>query len=80
MPWQDNKNKTDCGIYAMRHLENFDGEDKWLSGINRKNAKAKLHLLRLKYIVEIIHSDINDLKDEMVRKMRYLWENDFQVQ
>jgi len=26
MPWKTNKNKTDCGVFVMRHMETYKGE------------------------------------------------------
>ncbi|KNA20687.1 hypothetical protein SOVF_050180, partial [Spinacia oleracea] len=32
MPWKNRTNKTDCGVYAMRHMEIYKGNQTWNCG------------------------------------------------
>lgn len=32
MPWKNRTNKTDCGVYAMRHMETYKGNQTWNCG------------------------------------------------
>lgn len=39
LPWQDIENSSDCGIFAMRHMEDYKNqdEDNWNIGFHGKD-------------------------------------------
>ncbi|PWA81521.1 Peptidase C48, SUMO/Sentrin/Ubl1 [Artemisia annua] len=68
MEWQTSKNKTDCGIFTMRHLEFYSGvEDKqWRSIFKENGSKDELAKLRKVYAAKILLSDANKYKKDIV--------------
>ena len=68
MEWQTSKNKTDCGIFTMRHLEFYSGiEDKqWRSTFRENGSKNELATLRKLYAVKILLSDANKYKKDII--------------
>ena len=68
MPWRDTKNKYDCGIYVMRHMETYRGGGlkTWRSGLKKSNDR-QLKFLRAKYCAAIINADSNTLKDQHLK-------------
>ena len=67
MPWRDSKNKKDCGIYVMRHMETFKGKSDWKSDL-KKGAKQQMNNLRVKYVYEILTHQINELSVQLQRE------------
>jgi len=67
MPWRTTSNSVDCGIFLMRHMEMYKGEDEkaWSCGFaaNEKSQEAQLEDLRRKYAAKILLHDINESKD-----------------
>ncbi|XP_031128889.1 uncharacterized protein LOC116030714 [Ipomoea triloba] len=55
MSWRDSKNRTDCGVYLMRHMKTYVGQGvpKWECGLG-KGETTKLHQLRLHYMKELV--------------------------
>ncbi|PWA61018.1 hypothetical protein CTI12_AA377280 [Artemisia annua] len=68
MEWQTSKNKTDCGIFTMRHLEFYLGvEDKqWRSIFKENGSKDELATLRKLYAAKILLSDANKYKKDII--------------
>ncbi|PWA39123.1 ulp1 protease family, C-terminal catalytic domain-containing protein [Artemisia annua] len=68
MEWQTSKNKTDCGIFTMRHLEFYSGvEDKqWRSIFKENGSKDELAKLRKVYAAKILLSDANKYKKDII--------------
>ncbi|KAJ9562278.1 hypothetical protein OSB04_007438 [Centaurea solstitialis] len=65
-----NVKSTESGIYTMRHMETYKGEqpNKWKCGIHKETStrlQSQLHNLRLKYTVKILLSEVNT-KDKVV--------------
>nr|GMD79828.1 zinc finger BED domain-containing protein RICESLEEPER 2-like [Ipomoea batatas] len=60
MKWRDTKNKMDCEVYLMRHMESYFGEGvgSWECGLT-KGDRAELNRLRLHYMKEICTIDVN---------------------
>lgn len=60
MPWRNETNKIDCGVFAMRHLETYkgDGLKNWKCGIKPNNLK-QLRFMRAKYCAAILSADSN---------------------
>nr|GME13980.1 uncharacterized protein LOC109175178 [Ipomoea batatas] len=63
MSWRDNKNKVDCGVFLMRHMETFRGQlpELWDCGLEKEN-KDQLNVLRIKYLTALVMSDVNEHK------------------
>nr|GME03143.1 zinc finger BED domain-containing protein RICESLEEPER 2-like [Ipomoea batatas] len=70
MPWRDNLNHVDCGIYTMRHMETFRGQTfkTWDCGLVR--GDAYLRNLRMVYMREILMAEINDLRLTNIKRAR----------
>nr|KAJ0216721.1 hypothetical protein LSAT_V11C300121420 [Lactuca sativa] len=53
MSWRTVKNKVDCGVFAMRHMETYMGQplSKWKPGLHKESAvqQTTLEKLRQKY-------------------------------
>lgn len=60
MAWCDSRNKIDCGVYLMRHMESFLGQGvlDWDCGLV-KEEYSTLHKLRLQYMKELVVSEYN---------------------
>jgi len=60
MAWRDVRNKFDCGVYRMRHIETFMGQavSRWDCGIV-KGDSAILHKLHLQYMKDLVVSEYN---------------------
>lgn len=41
MPWRDAVNKRDCGVFTMRHMESFEGQDAkdWGCSLNKGDSE-----------------------------------------
>ncbi|KAJ0497769.1 putative Ulp1 protease family catalytic domain, papain-like cysteine peptidase superfamily [Helianthus annuus] len=65
MDWRTKNNGVDCGVFMMRHLETYKGDQKpWATGFVNEDEvnnrqKAQLHLLRTRYLSKIILSEHN---------------------
>ncbi|KAJ8437565.1 hypothetical protein Cgig2_017918 [Carnegiea gigantea] len=64
LPWQDEVNVHDCGIFVMRHMESYQGQDSscWDAGFGKKNKEQYLRLLRSIYCARILTHPINKLR------------------
>nr|GMD76481.1 zinc finger BED domain-containing protein RICESLEEPER 2-like [Ipomoea batatas] len=60
MKWRDTRNKIDCGVYLMRHMESYSGEGvgSWECGLT-KGDRAELNRLHLHYMKDICTIDVN---------------------
>ncbi|KAL4569140.1 hypothetical protein LXL04_024771 [Taraxacum kok-saghyz] len=69
MSWMTRSNYTDCGIFLMRHMETYKGEELQDWDVNLKvedpdtdDQQVQLDDLRRKYVTKILTSDVNKLK------------------
>ncbi|KAL4571547.1 hypothetical protein LXL04_018308 [Taraxacum kok-saghyz] len=71
MPCRTKDNNYDCGIYVMRHMEDYVGQKAkdWDCGIPKDSSKQEstLRMLRKKYLCRILTSDINNSKNEVIK-------------
>nr|GME15878.1 uncharacterized protein LOC109175178 [Ipomoea batatas] len=69
MSWRDNKNKVDCGVFLMRHMETFRGQlpELWDCGLEKEN-KDQLNVLRIKYLTALVMSDVNEHKTRNIQQ------------
>ncbi|KAL3624434.1 hypothetical protein CASFOL_023396 [Castilleja foliolosa] len=75
MPWRDDTNKVDCGVFAMRHMETYMGETvrSWRCGLAKDKPKM-LKYMRVKYCAAILGSDINILRDQVLAASKEYYE------
>ena len=64
MKWKTRKNKIDCGLYMMMHMEMFQGElgPKWKTDIKDENNKQypeQIRRMRMRYAAKILLSEVN---------------------
>nr|GMD82814.1 receptor-like protein 12 [Ipomoea batatas] len=74
MKWRDTKNKVDCGVYLMRHMESYVGQGvaKWDCGLT-SGDKLQLQRLRLRYMKELCIVDVNaHCTSNMTHVLRFL--------
>ncbi|XP_022022638.1 uncharacterized protein LOC110922724 [Helianthus annuus] len=69
MPWRTEENYIDCGIYTMRHMETYFGEENWDCGFlsNEKFHKPQISELRKKFLTKMLLSEINTMKDDLIK-------------
>ncbi|CAI9112574.1 OLC1v1013040C1 [Oldenlandia corymbosa var. corymbosa] len=68
MPWQDSSNGYDCAIYCMRHMQTYYGDKgKWEVGLDLKRSKEQLQTYRIKYLAEILMSELKNCRDEVLK-------------
>lgn len=75
MPWRTTSNRTDCGIFTIRHMETYMGEDEkaWRCGFGlevEKVQKAQIEDLRKKYAAKILLNDVNELREFVIEDMQ----------
>lgn len=68
MKWRDATNKTDCGVFLMRHMETYEGQrlEDWQVGIPVKNQEKVLNRLRVEYCAKILTHNINELREKVI--------------
>ncbi|CAI9285150.1 unnamed protein product [Lactuca saligna] len=70
MSWRTVKNKVDCGVFAMRHMETYMGQplSKWKPGLHKESAvqQTTLEKLRQRYAHIMLTSEINMLKAKVL--------------
>lgn len=64
MPWRDTLNTQDCGVFAMRHMESYEGQrvKDWDCGL-RKGDKSQLKQLRMHYLWTLATYEFNKHRD-----------------
>nr|GMD17923.1 ulp1 protease family, C-terminal catalytic domain-containing protein [Ipomoea batatas] len=69
MAWRDNRNKIDCGVFLMRHMETFRGQlpELWNCGL-QKETKDQLNALRVKYLTALVMSDLNEHRAQNIQQ------------
>ncbi|KAL3617425.1 hypothetical protein CASFOL_037746 [Castilleja foliolosa] len=75
MPWRDDTNKFDCGVFVMRHMETYMGETvrSWKCGLANDKPKM-LKYMRVKYCAAILGSDININRDQVLAASKEYYE------
>ncbi|PWA52864.1 hypothetical protein CTI12_AA450410 [Artemisia annua] len=63
MAWRTRRNENDCGIFAMRHMETYNGQkvEEWNSGFRNEGEgqQGQIKTLRRKYAAKMLLSDEN---------------------
>ncbi|PWA69434.1 ulp1 protease family, C-terminal catalytic domain-containing protein [Artemisia annua] len=70
MKWKTRKNKLDCGLYMMMHMEMFEGEIglKWKTNIvdeNNRHYADMIKTMRMRYAAKILLHDVNKEREKM---------------
>nr|GMC86880.1 ulp1 protease family, C-terminal catalytic domain-containing protein [Ipomoea batatas] len=70
MAWKDNRNKIDCGVFLMRHMETFRGQlpELWKCGLEKEN-KDQLNALRVKYLTTLVMSNVNKHRAQNIQQV-----------
>ncbi|KAL4575290.1 hypothetical protein LXL04_022132 [Taraxacum kok-saghyz] len=75
MKWCTTKNIYDCGIFAMRHMETYKGQEegKWSCGLPPEGPKQYrlIQILRAKYMFKILNSDINLRREKVIDEANF---------
>ncbi|CAI9302650.1 unnamed protein product [Lactuca saligna] len=70
MSWRTVKNKVDCGVFAMRHIETYMGQplSKWKPVFHKESSvqQTTLEKLRQRYAHIMLTSEINMLKAKVL--------------
>lgn len=67
--WADKENKTDCGVFTMRHMETYLGSSNFKKNIGiKKDSTKQMSYLRVKYCAEILKSEFNELRAQNIQK------------
>ncbi|KAD4586387.1 hypothetical protein E3N88_23988 [Mikania micrantha] len=67
------KNAGDCAIFVMRHMEKFMGmREQFNCGFssNGKKKKSQLNLLRKRFVLHLLRSEVNVLRDAILLEAR----------
>nr|GMD39217.1 uncharacterized protein LOC109179062 [Ipomoea batatas] len=68
MKWRTADNKTDCGLYCMRHMETYMGNPQWKCGFTPKTPNDPyLASLRALYTSRILMMPVNVHKATVIR-------------
>ncbi|PWA72729.1 hypothetical protein CTI12_AA262800 [Artemisia annua] len=67
--WMTTYNAVDCGIFVMRHMEMYVGEDVFLNELQKEGGalKSQLKMLRAKYLAKILLKDLNLHKKKLMK-------------
>nr|GMD17514.1 uncharacterized protein LOC109153584 [Ipomoea batatas] len=69
MNWRTADNKTDCGLYCMRHMETYMGNPQWKCSFTpKKTNDLYLTSLRALYTSQIIMMPVNKHKAKVIKK------------
>ena len=68
--WKTDFNGVDCGIFVMRHMEMYIGEEEFLHELHTEGAglKGQLKILRAKYLAKILLQDLNLKKKNLIKE------------
>jgi Ulp1 family protease len=75
MDWRTKNNHTDCGLFTMRHMEVYMGEEgkDWKAGFVKEEDKEQneqIKDLRKKYAAKILLHDLNEAKEYVIQDMK----------
>ena len=65
--WKTSYNDIDCGIFAMRNMETYIGDEEFTHVLNKEFhlREGQLKMLRAKYMAKILYKDLNIKKNEL---------------
>ncbi|PWA58132.1 ATP synthase CF1 alpha subunit, chloroplast [Artemisia annua] len=69
--WKTTYNDIDCGIFLMRHMETYIGDEEFTHVVNKDHRyrKPQLQMLRAKYLAKILYKDLNLKKKELMKEV-----------
>ena len=69
LKWKTTYNAADCGIFVMRHMEIYAGEDVFLFELQDEGVhlKQQIKMLRAKYLAKILLKDLNEQKKKLMK-------------
>ncbi|KAL8223197.1 hypothetical protein R6Q57_020596 [Mikania cordata] len=73
IPWATKTNVAYCTVFVMRHMEKFMGmREQFNCGFstNGKKKKSQLNLLRKRFLLHLLRSEVNVLRDTI---LLYAW-------
>ncbi|KAL8227233.1 hypothetical protein R6Q57_017065, partial [Mikania cordata] len=73
IPWATKTNTVDCVVFVMRHMEKFMGmREQFNCGFstNGKKKKNLLNLLRKRFVLHLLRSEVNVLRDVILLETR----------
>ncbi|KAK1395321.1 hypothetical protein POM88_014377 [Heracleum sosnowskyi] len=76
MPWQTLNNYKDCGIFLMRHMETYKGDQNaWITDLKNESILQKTQLIRLraKYAHAILASPLNEKRKQIINEAKVLY-------
>ncbi|KAK1353755.1 hypothetical protein POM88_052120 [Heracleum sosnowskyi] len=76
MPWQTLNNYKDCGIFLMRHMETYKGDQNaWITNLKTESILQKTQLIRLraKYAHAILASPLNEKRKQIINEEKVLY-------
>ncbi|KAL1554277.1 hypothetical protein AAHA92_14855 [Salvia divinorum] len=75
MPWKNDTNKVDCGVYLMRHMETYMGGPikNWVTGLTKKGTESLVRL-RVRYAEVLLKGPTNKKASEMCAIMKEKFE------
>ena len=72
LSWQTKQNSVDCGVFIMRHMENYMGQDdsSWDCELPKESneQRVKLRRLRSRYASRIMTHPMNKLATENLQR------------
>jgi hypothetical protein len=74
--WQTSGDAEDSGVYTIRCMETFMGEMKsWKPGFDLNTLKRKVQItdLRAKYVFKLVHSPLNEMKNDVTNHFTKYW-------
>ena len=74
MPWRTLRNKVDCGVFAMRHMETYLAQPLAYQkpGLFKESTQQDktLDKLRKKYLCRLLNSEINHLSTHVMNAVK----------
>lgn len=73
MNWRTSEHHFGYGVLMMKHMESYKGEKNWDCRLAVEGAEQnhQIEHLRRKYATKVILSDLNLLKEEFVKDMKF---------
>ncbi|KAL2893563.1 putative ubiquitin-like-specific protease 1B [Bienertia sinuspersici] len=72
IPWRDNTNFNDCGVFVMRHMETYMGRLRgWECGFSPNSDNAEyIRALRIDYAKQILSDESNNNKEQFLHEVK----------
>ncbi|KAL2900181.1 hypothetical protein RDABS01_025263 [Bienertia sinuspersici] len=72
IPWRDNTNFNDCGVFVMRHMETYMGRLRgWECGFSPNSDNAEyIRALWIDYAKQILSDESNNNKEQLLHEVK----------